>query len=809
VPIPRGSSVRQDRYHSVLLLPQDEEIRGHIRNPGKTASNEGMAGSNEAAFGSWYPVTPMRQLLSAPPNNERSPRYMEKALAAIHQANRRRQTVILEYGCQEGRVGLYARYPDRITSLVAGPIQANYPRCTLQPAERTSRIEEETSHTWSAELSLEPELFPILRHAQFEDLLNGNFADPINSLLQAIKPDAECECRIEFHITPAARGRRWWATSAVNRLDRPFFRSHEYLAHFYAHHVTRRASWPAASLVGMMATPSRHQARSALETSSSRHHEREEDLQAASEKMSGHLFDTRIRLIVTATHADDERAHEQLEMIAGAFGAFTRSRLALFHLGPVRKGKLHRVPQRGFLLSHEELATLWHPPTATVEAEKMQSSEYRALEAPTGLVSGAETGAVPVGCVHFRNDHRPVGLSREDRRRHVHIIGRTGVGKTTLLLNQICSDIERGSGLALVDPHGDLAIEVIRRIPRHRTNEVIVFDAASREHAIAFNPLACSDPSRVDQVTSGAVSAFKKLHGDSWGPRLENTLRNAVFAIVEQGGTLKALLQLLTDEAFRERTVPRIQDDVVRAFWMQEFAGWTKAYRIEAVAAITNKIQPFLTSRSVRAIVSHDGASLDLRRLMDEGKVLIVNLSKGRVGEDNAALLGAFLVTAIQQAAMTRADIPEEERRDFFLYIDEFQNFLTSSFDTILSEARKYRLNLTVSHQYREQLDDSTAAAIAGNIGSIISFAVGSDDAEWLANAMCKYPGELAAADLTNLPRFTAYARLLCNGMPTRPFSMTTLPPPLVTEDRTASVVNSSQRRFSQRAASAAQIVPR
>jgi hypothetical protein len=733
---------------------------------------------------------------------------MEKALAAIHQANRRRQTVVLEYGSEEGRVGLYVRYPDRITSLVAGPIQANYPRCTLQPVENSSHKEEGKCRTWSAELSLEPELFPILRHAQFEDLLNGNFADPINSLLQAIKPDGECECRIEFHITPAGRGRKWWATSAVNRLDRPFFRSHEYLAHFYAHHVTRLASWPAASFFGMMAAPARHEQHSALETSPSRHHEREEDLQAASEKMSGHLFETRIRLIVTASYDDYERAHQCLETIAGAFGAFTRSRLALFHLKEPRKGAPRRLPRRGFLLSHEELATLWHPPTATVEAEKMQSSEYRELEAPTAIATGMENGAAPVGRVHFRKDGRLVGLSREDRRRHVHIIGRTGVGKTTLLLNQICSDMQQGSGLALVDPHGDLAVEVMRRTPRHRTNDVIYLDAADQHHAVSFNPLACPDPSRVDQVTSGAVSAFKKLHGDSWGPRLENTLRNAVFAIVERGGTLAALLQLLTDESFRERTVPRIQDDVVRAFWMQEFAGWTKAYRIEAVAAITNKIQPFLTNRSVRAIVSQDGPSLDLRRLMDEEKVLIVNLSKGRVGEDNAALLGAFLVTAIQQAAMTRADIPEEERRDYFLYIDEFQNFITSAFDTILSEARKYRLNLTVSHQYRAQLDEATAAAIAGNIGSIISFAVGSDDAEWLASAMCKYPGQLAATDLSNLPRFTAYARLLRNGVPTHPFSVTTLPPPQIMEDRTAAVVNSSRRQFSRKAA-VSQRVPR
>lgn len=417
------------------------------------------------------------------------------------------------------------------------------------------------------------------------------------------------------------------------------------------------------------------------------------------------------------------------------------------------------------------------------------------MELPTGTLPGE----VPVGQVKYRQDRRLVGLAREDRRRHVHDVGRTGVGKTTLLLNQIVSDIVAGEGVGLIDPHGDLADTVLKHIPRHRTNDVILFDAADREFAISFNPLACPDPRRSDLVTSGVVAAFKKIHGDSWGPRLENTLRNGVFATVEQGGTLVTLLRLLTDAAYRETVVPNIRDEVVRAFWQQEFAGWTKQYRTEAVAAITNKIQPFLTNSSVRAIVSQEGRSLDLRRAMDEGKILIVNLSKGKVGEDNAALLGAFLVTTIQQAAMTRADVPENDRRDFYLYIDEFQNFVTTSFETILSEARKYRLNLTVSHQYLAQLSESTAAAIAGNIGSIISFAVGSEDAEWLARTMATTPDQILPQDLANLPKHTAYARLQVDGLPRPPFSMTTSPPPEILDDRSAAVLQSSRRQYARR----------
>ncbi len=259
-------------------------------------------------------------------------------------------------------------------------------------------------------------------------------------------------------------------------------------------------------------------------------------------------------------------------------------------------------------------------------------------------------------------------------------------------------------------------------IPKHRTNDVILFDAASRDQVIGFNPLACRDATRIDQVTSGVVSALKKLY-DSWGPRLEDTLRNAVFATIERGGNLLSLMQLLGEKTYRERTVPLIRDPIVRSFWVHEFASWSDNYRTEAVAAIQNKLRPFLTSTTIQAIVSQPGRSLDLREVMDNGQVLIVNLSKGRLGEDNSTLLGALLVTSIQQAAMTRADIPEADRRDFSLYVDEFQNFTTGSFASVLSEARKYRLSLmkrqtpAVTGVMSFSVFPSHRMALAGKIG--------------------------------------------------------------------------------------------
>ena len=721
---------------------------------------------------------------------------MEKALASIHQANHERQPVSLFYGIHEGRVGLFLRSPQCLEEIVTNPLTAHYPNCSIATIEDAECCPPGWE-TWTSDLELVPELFPILRHAQFEDMLNHNFADPASGILRAIKPDEHLTCSIEIIAAPAAPSRTHQAVNCVKRLDREFFRHHHRLARYYARHITRSHGWLLAWFLGLIALTSAEPPRTPLDTSTSRVHEREDDLQAASDKIGGHLFETHIRLSVAASADRHHEAVNRIRQMAGAFGAFTKSRLATFRLGPIRRGQSRLPHSRGFILSHEELATLWHPPTATVLAEQMQTTEFAELEAPAKFYSGRENGAVIVGQIRFRDDRRIIGISQEDRRRHLYIVGKTGMGKTTLLQNQIHADIEAGRGVCLVDPHGDLAVSILRLMPTHRTNDVILFDAGDREFAVSFNPLACRDPALIDQVTSGVVSAFKKLH-DSWGPRLEDTLRNAVFAIVEQGGTMLELMRLLAERNFRDVIVPKIRDDVVHSFWMHEFASWDDRYRTEAVAAIQNKIRPFLTNRTMRAIVSQPDRSLNLREIMDQGKVLIVNLSKGRVGEDNATLLGAFLITAIQQAAMTRADIPEADRRDFYLYIDEFQNFTTSSFASILSEARKYRLSLTIAHQYLKQLDEATGDAVFGNVGSIVAFQVGADDAEPLAEQLSKHPGQLKSQDLTNLPRYTAYARLLIDGMPSNPFSMQSLTPPAVTDDRLAIVSERSRREHAR-----------
>ena len=361
----------------------------------------------------------------------------------------------------------------------------------------------------------------------------------------------------------------------------------------------------------------------------------------------------------------------------------------------------------------------------------------------------------------------------------------------------------------MIDPHGDLADAVACSIPRCRTNDAVLFDPADDEFSVGFNPLYCPDPKRRDLVADDVLAAFEKTYDLSHTPRLKDTLRNALYVLVEKGKTLLSLLIMLSDESYRQRLTAEIDDDVVRLFWHREFASWNDRYRTEALSAIQNKLRPFLMNHKIRSIVGQQGSALTLREVMDEGQVLIVPLSKGRLGEVNVRLLGSLLVTGIQQAAMMRADTRERERRDFFVYIDELHNFTTPSFARMLAEIRKYRVGLIGSHQFLAQLDEETAAALAGNVGSRIVFQTGAEDAEELARLLSKYPGQVTPQDLTNLPKYTVVAQLLIDGMPSNPFTLRTLPPEEPAKDRMEAVRRASARRYAKRAEVADQQVRR
>jgi CxxC-x17-CxxC domain-containing protein len=381
----------------------------------------------------------------------------------------------------------------------------------------------------------------------------------------------------------------------------------------------------------------------------------------------------------------------------------------------------------------------------------------------------------------YRNQSVKFGIKTDDRRRHMYVIGKTGMGKSTLLENMIIQDIQAGRGVCVVDPHGELVEKVINFIPSSRVNDVVYFNPADLDFPIAFNVLEKVGIEQRHLVVSGLIGVFKKIWADSWGPRLEYVLHHAISALLEYpGSTLLGIMRMLTDKSFRSRVVDKISDPVVKSFWIDEYSKYPDRFQAEAIAPIQNKVGRFLSSSLIRNMVGQVQSSFSMREVMDNKKILLINLAKGRVGEDNSALLGAMLITKIQLAAMSRIDIPEEERNDFYLYVDEFQNFATESFANILSEARKYRLNLIIAHQYIEQIEEDIAAAVFGNVGTIVSFRVGATDAEFLEKEF--FP-VFVQENLVNIPKYQVYLKLMIDGVASEAFSARTLPPVQMTSD--------------------------
>lgn len=404
------------------------------------------------------------------------------------------------------------------------------------------------------------------------------------------------------------------------------------------------------------------------------------------------------------------------------------------------------------------------------------------------------------GRTDFRGEAKVFGIKPDDRRRHMYVLGKTGMGKTSLIQNMAIQDIRAGRGVAVLDPHGDLAETCLASVPSSRINDVVYFNPADREFPVAFNVMEVPPYSDADLNASGIVGTFHKLFADSWGPRLENTLRHAVLSLMAYpGSTLIEVLTLLLDEKFREKVIRDEKDPVLRRFWNKQFREYSAKFRAEVVEPVQNKVSQFLTNPLIRNIVGQTKSRFDVRDLMDKRKILIVNLSKGRIGEDNSALIGNLLIAKMQAAAMSRADSPEHLRPDFYLYIDEFHNFASYSFASILAEVRKYRLNLILAHQYVNQLvyrnDASVRDAVFGTVGTILSFRVGGDDGEILER---HFAPEFRAGDLVNLSKYSFYLQLMIDGMAGRPFSARSLSPidTRDTEANAGKIIRCSRERY-------------
>ncbi|MCX7996647.1 MAG: type IV secretion system DNA-binding domain-containing protein [Patescibacteria group bacterium] len=518
-----------------------------------------------------------------------------------------------------------------------------------------------------------------------------------------------------------------------------------------------------------------------------------------------------IRLVV-ATNNDTLDLNPYLTNLAGTFGGFSLgegNRFGFARAGWNKEKLFRRFKHRetsywersNQVLNAQELATIWHLPGRSLAGIKniawgktLAGEPPENLPIADGLSEEQQRDINFFARTEFKNKETIFGLKTLDRRRHVYIIGKTGAGKSTLIANMAIDDIRKGRGVGIVDPHGDLCDTILDYIPKKRINDVIYLEPFDTERPFALNVLETKNMQNKHLISSGIVGIFAKLYADSWGPRLEYILRNVILTLVEiPGSTLVDILALLANEKYRKKIVAQIQDPVIKAFWEKEFEKMPDKMKAEAISPIQNKVGQFVSARMIRNIIGHPKSTIDLEEIMNNGKILILNLSQGKLGEDNASLLGAMIITQIQLAAMQRAFMPEEDRRDFMLYVDEFQNFATSSFIKILSEARKYRLCLNLTNQYIDQLDETMRSAIFGNVGTLISFVVGASDAEIFSK---EYGGLYTPADLVALGRHEVVMKISIDNMMSAPFPAKTLPLPALKNGNREKIIKFSKERY-------------
>jgi len=503
------------------------------------------------------------------------------------------------------------------------------------------------------------------------------------------------------------------------------------------------------------------------------------------EKLSGAGFWTAIRLI--------SNSEPLLSSLASSFSAFQSEVNSLKLKKPGRffeKKFIQSIKNRTFkhvpkyqILNVDELASLWHPPSALLAGIKnitwgriIASEPPQNLPTAEGLDDADKQEINFIARTEYKNKIATFGIKKNDRRRHIYIIGKTGTGKSTLIANMAINDLRNREGLAVIDPHGDLTEILLDYIPSYRINEVCYLDPSDTNHPFTLNPLEVKNPAHKELIASNIVAIFYKLYYYSWGPRLEHILRNTILTLLETPTpTLVQVPDLLTNSNFRKKIVDSLQDPILVSFWRNEFEKMSENLRNEAISPILNKVGQFVSSPTIRGIIGQHKSSVDLEDIMDSGKVPLVNLSQGKIGEDNAALLGAMIITQLQLAAMNRININEEQRKDFYLYVDEFQNFATSAFIKILSEARKYRLCLNLTNQYIGQLEEDLQKAIFGNAGTLISFVIGSMDAKIMASEFGQIYKE---EDMVALGMYQIAMKLCIENLTSTPFLATTMPLP-------------------------------
>jgi hypothetical protein len=726
-------------------------------------------------------------LLQVPRTNEKKELAAEQMFASLHglltlpshgmfQAAQR-ESISFEIAVLKKRIGFYVWVPNYLKSFVEEQIYAQYP--TVQISE-VPDYSEQSGEQFSTVLATELRLtgndaLPIKTFQSFE-------VDPLAAITATLaKFEDDEEAWVQLVLKPAAGN---WHR-----------KSERYVAGLRG----KAKGGSGASLLSALWAPpteAKPAAASLTEYESAR-------AGGAEEKSHKLAFESSLRIIYRG-HTPLQQAKLRLQSIIASYKQFNTTYLNGFEQRSITENpalvdayRARVIVKRGFILNIEEVATLYHLPHTNVETPYILWALAQTAEPPANLPIVTDVynpDISPVAATNFRGHNTMFGLPRTDRGRHLYIIGQTGVGKSGMLELLTISDIYSPYGFAVIDPHGDYALSILHRIPAERAQDVIYFNPADTDYPIAFNPMEVTDPKLKTHTVSELIGVLKRMF-ESWGPRLEYILRYSLLALLDYpDATMLDITRILTDKKFRRDVLQYVQDPVVRNFWEIEFASWNDKFQAEAVAPVLNKVGAFTANPLVRNIIGQPKSSFNIRQIMDNRKILIVNLSRGLVGEDNAALLGALLVTKIQLGALSRAAIPASERSPFYLYVDEFQNFATDSFATILSEARKYGLNLTVANQYIAQMSQEVKDAVFGNVGSIIAFRMGADD----ARSMQRYfEPKFLEYDLVHMHNRHFVISLTIEGEKVPAFSAVSLDLPPHQFDETANIIERSRAQYS------------
>lgn len=722
--------------------------------------------------------------IAVPRENDKTPLAAEQMFASIHGILRdsKRAVDFLSFEIvseKETGINFYAIVPRYLMKFVEGQIYAQYPNAEITIAKDyldapIPGVDPATYQpfvsTGTIELSRDF-IFPIKTFRDFE-------VDPLAAITSAlgIVEDGE-QVMIQILIRPVGN---YWQDYAKTYIQAVRDGKDPTATGSFWRSALKTAGGILVGVLGLfMGSSSAEAEKSQAKPVVRLLPGQEEELTKITEKMAKVGFEVGVRLITRA--ASSERSEQLLRDAVASFRQFTTANLNGFvHSTPTKTGaEMYNDYRRRFLsaesvdlINIEELASLYHLPNVSVETPNISWSRAKKAEPPMNLPI---TNATIFAETDFRGKKVPFGIKREDRRLHYYQLGKTGCGKTTVFKNMIISDILAGDGVGVVDPHGELVEYILDFIPPSRMNDVVYLDPADMDFPVGFNLLELDNIGQRDLVADGVVEVFKKHFENSWGPRLQYILNNAILTALEvPGTTILAVQRMLTDRGFRKSIVKNVKDPVLKKFWEEEFANMETNSRLvtEAIAPIQNKVGRFLASSTIRNIVGQPKSTINLREIMDTQKIFLVNLSQGRLGEESSELLGGMIVTRMQSTAMERVDTPEEERKDFFLFVDEFQNYATDSFAKILSEARKYRLCLHLTHQYIDQLPENVRMAIFGNVGTLASFVVGPSDALVLEK---EFAPTFTAQDLVAMERHAMYLKLSVDGMVSTPFSARSL----------------------------------